>query len=220
MRMSNNLNAMIVRSGLSKKDVGALVGHTPETVSRHISGNIKMSLDHAEDYARVLNCSPYDIMFEAQPMPIVGWCHIDGEGKIDRNVGKKNYGHVYSHTYRPAETGIIHWSMDDEYDGIWGYLKNGLESVLLDPIKNNYVHNDAKGFECYALTSEPYEFGCSGKKTRLAAGILYPEPGGVYTIHNGDRNETLRGQKLVWATPVLSLILRPDLRDLKIILDK
>ena len=95
-----------------------------------------------------------------------------------------------------------------------------MESVLLDPIKNNYVHNDAKGFECYALTSEPYEFGCSGKKTRLAAGILYPEPGGVYTIHNGDRNETLRGQKLVWATPVLSLILRPDLRDLKIILDK
>lgn len=218
MRMGNNLNAMIVRSGLSKKDVGALVGHTPETVSRHISGNIKMTLDHAEDYARVLNCSPYDVMFEALPMPIIGMCSIDAGGVVTRTVGKKSYGHVYSHTYRPAETGIVHWCLDEEYQGIWQYLRGGLESVLLDPINNKYVHPDAKGHECYALTAEPYDY--HGNSTRLAAGILYPEPGGLYTIHNGDRNETLRGQKLAWATPLLSMILRPDLRGLKIILDK
>ncbi len=219
MGMANNLAKQIARSGLTKKEVGKLAGGwTPETVSRHISGNIKMTLDHAEEYASVLNCSPYDIMFEALPMPIIGWCHINVEGQIDRVVGKKNYGHVYSHTYRPVETGIVHWSMHDEYQGIWQYLRNGLESVLLDPINKKYVHPDAKGHECYALTSEPYDY--HGNSTRLAAGILYPEPGNRYTIHNGDRNETLRGQELVWATPLLSMILRPDLRGLKIILDK
>jgi len=218
--MGNNLNTMIASSGLSKKDVGALVGHTPETVSRHISGNIKMTLDHAEGYARVLNCSPYDIMFEAHPMPIIGKCYIGKDNQIDRVVGEKNYGHVYSHTFRPERTGIIHWTMHEEYQGIWQYLRDGLESVLLDPIENEFIHPDAKGNECYALTKEPYECGCHGKKTRLAAGQLYPEPGNRFTIHNGDRNETLRGLELVWATPLLSMIIRPDLRGLKVILDK
>ena len=81
-RMANNLNKQIAASGLTKKEVGALVGHTPETVSRHISGNIKLTLNHAEDYARVLNCSPYDIMFEALPMPIIGMCTIDADGAV------------------------------------------------------------------------------------------------------------------------------------------
>lgn len=219
MGMANNLAKQIARSGLTNKEVGKLAGGwTPETVSRHISGNINMTLAHAEDYARVLNCSPYDIMFEALPMPIIGMCSIDAGGVITRTVGKKNYGHVYSHTYRPAETGIIHWFMDEEYQGIWQYLRGGLESVLLEPIKEKYVHPDAKGYECYALTEEPYDY--YGNSTRLAAGMLYPEPGGVYTIHNGDRNETLRGKKLIWATPVLSMIMRPDLRDFVIELDK
>lgn len=219
MGMANNLAKQIARSGLTKKEVGKLAGGwTPETVSRHISGNIKMTLDHAEDYARVLNCSPYDIMFEALPMPIIGMCSIDAGGTVTRTVGKKSYGQVYSHTYRPDETGIVHWCMDDEYQGIWQYLRGGLESVLLDPINKKYVHADAKGHECYALTAEPYDY--HGNSTRLAAGILYPEPGGLYTIHNGDLKETLRSQKLVWATPLLSMILRPDLRGLKIIIDK
>lgn len=219
MRMANNLAKQIARSGLTKKEVGKLAGgYTPETVSRHQSGNIKMTLDHAEAYARVLNCGPYDIMFEAQPMPIIGKCYIDKDGTITRSVGKKSYGQVYSHTYRPAETGIVHWSMHPEYQGIWQYLRGALESVLLDPIKNCYVHDEAKGHECYALTEEPYEY--FGSKTRLAGGILYPEPGNIYTIHNGDINHTVRGQKLVWATPLLSMIVRPDLRSLVIQLDK
>tara|TARA_R100001082_G_C4307396_1_gene135202 strand:- start:106 stop:765 length:660 start_codon:yes stop_codon:yes gene_type:complete len=219
MRMANNLNSMIAKSGLSKKDVGAAVGHTPETVSRHISGNIKMTLDHAESYARVLNCSPYDVMFEAQPMPIIGKCSIDAEGKIGRLYSKASFGKVYSHTYRPDETGIVHWTVAKQYTGPWNYWTKALEALLLDPIKNNYVHDEAVGNECYAYLEEPI-VGQQGFETNLVAGVLYPQPGGLYTMHNGDLNMTCKDQKLVWATPVLSMIIRPDLRGLKIILDK
>lgn len=219
MSMANNLAKQIARSGLTNKEVGKLAGGwTPETVSRHISGNINMTLSHAEDYARVLNCSPYDIMFEAKPMPIVGACTIEADGKIFREVGKKEFGVVYSHTYRPDETGIIHWSVADEYLGPWQYWKSSLESVLLDPIRNKYVHKEAVGHEAYVLTEKPYKY--YDHSTRLAAGVVYPEPGGVYTIHNGDTDMTLKSQKLIWGTPVLSMIMRPDLRGLEIIFDK
>ena len=218
-RMANNLNKQIAASGLTKKEVGALVGHTPETVSRHISGNINLTLNHAEDYARVLNCSPYDIMFEAQPMPIIGMCNINADGKVTRRYSKKSYGKAYSHTYRPAVTAVIHWSVDKEYIGPWEYWGGSLESVLLDPVANNYVHDAAIGQQCYAYLQEEYT-SPEGHQTNLMAGVLYPEPGGVYTMHNGAINRTIKSQKIVWATPVMSMILRPDLRKLEIIFDK
>jgi len=196
MGMANNLAKQIARSGLTNKEVGKLAGGwTPETVSRHISGNINMTLSHAEDYARVLNCSPYDIMFEAAPMPIIGKCHLDKDGQVQREWSGTYYGQVYSHTYRPATTGIVHWTVDNRYTGPWNYWNKALESVLLDPINEKIVHPEAHGHEAYALLEKEVDLG--GKKTRLMAGVLYPEPGGLYTIHNGDVNRTLRSQKLV-----------------------
>ena len=220
MGMANNLAKQIARSGLTNKEVGKLAGGwTPETVSRHISGNINMTLSHAEDYARVLDCSPYDIMFEAHPMPIIGQCNINAEGKIGRRYKKESFGKVYSHTYRPALTAIMSWTVAKEYTGPWNYWGKALESVLLDPIKNNYVHDEAVGHECYAYLEEPF-VGQQGFETNLVAGVLYPQPGGLYTMHNGDLNLTCKDQKILWATPVLSMIMRPDLRGLEIIFDK
>jgi hypothetical protein len=178
-----------------------------------------MTLSHAEEYARVLDCSPYDIMFEAEPMPILGKCHINAEGKIERRYKKESYGKVYSHTYRPAKTAVVTWTVAREYTGPWNYWGKAVESVLLDPIKNNYVHDEAIGHECYAYTEQPI-VGQTGIETNLVAGVLYPQPGGLYTMHNGDLNMTCKDQKIVWATPVLSMIMRPDLRKLEIIHDK
>ena len=164
------------------------------------------------------SCTAQDVLFAAPPVPVIGSCEITSEGLITRHVGVKTYGHVYTNFYSAEKTGMIHWSMAEDYDGFWQYLRNGLESVLLEPIQKKYIHHEAKGHECYAMTEEPYEY--QGKQTRIAAGMLYPEPGNRYTIHNGDRDETLRSQKLVWATPTLSMVLRPRLRNFEVILDK
>ena len=55
--MPNNLNKMIISSGKSKREVAQAKGITPETLSRHISGKIGISLDDAEHYAEILGCT-------------------------------------------------------------------------------------------------------------------------------------------------------------------
>ena len=41
MNMPNNLDAMIARSGMSKREVAALKGITPETLSRHVTARYR-----------------------------------------------------------------------------------------------------------------------------------------------------------------------------------
>ena len=75
--MPNNLNKMITASGLSKREVAGLKGVTPETLSRHISGKIGISLSDAEQYARILGCTAKEVFFAADPMPgllMQHWC--------------------------------------------------------------------------------------------------------------------------------------------------
>ena len=43
-------------------------------------------------------------------------------------------------------------------------------------------------------------------------GVLYPEPGNLYTIDNPQSGVHFRGVKLEWATPFVSALFRPDLR--------
>ena len=74
--MPNNLDAMIARSGMSKREVAALKGITPETLSRQIHGKIQMTLADAERYAKILDCSPQDVLFALPPVPIIGYCKI------------------------------------------------------------------------------------------------------------------------------------------------
>ena len=210
MYMANNLELMIHKAGMAKKEVAALKGITPETLSRQIHGKIQMTLQDAERYAKILDCSAQEVLFPMPPVQVIGMCSIDKHGKIVRDISDKSFGQVYTRYHDPKDTAFISWDISDEYMGVWQYLQNGVEAVLIDPIQKKYIHHDAKGFECYALTEEPYEY--HGVETRIAAGMLYPEPGNRYTIHNGDQVHTLRGQKLVWATPVLSMILRPDLK--------
>jgi hypothetical protein len=66
------------------------------------------------------------------------------------------------------------------------------------------------------LENPVQEFGVD---RRLVCGIVYPEPGGVYTVHNNDTGLAVKGQKLLWAAASLSVSFRPKLRGIDIILD-
>ena len=77
--MTNNLDAMISQSGLSKKEVAALKGVTPETLSRQIHGKIQMTLSDAERYAKILSCSPMDVIVPWTPIPIIGACRMESK---------------------------------------------------------------------------------------------------------------------------------------------
>ena len=68
----NNLHKMILRSGLKSNMVAELKGIQPPTLSRHKNGDIGISLTDAEEYAKILNCTPQQIFFSNPAIPIIG----------------------------------------------------------------------------------------------------------------------------------------------------
>jgi len=230
MNMPNNLDAMIARSGMSKKEVAALKGITPETLSRQVHGKIQMTLADAERYSKILDCSPQDVLFALPPVPIIGYAKIvrceetdetcpPGGVRVDHEIcaGKKR-GKVYLQTYMQTNTAAVIWSAEPGYSGLWEEWKNAVEYIEREPIEQSFVSEASIQHEAYVLLEEPIVEG--GVETRLTNGIVYPEPGGLYTIHNNNTGMQLRGQKLVWASASLSVSFRPKLRGVEIHYDK
>lgn len=230
--MPNNLDTIIVRSGMSKREVAALKGITPETLSRQIHGKIQLTLQDAERYARILDCTAQDILFATPPVPIIGYCNLvecDSDDPtcppmgcyVERKISAgKTMGKVYLPNYIQQNTGAILWSTEKNYTGPFQLWKTAVEFIQLDPIKNEYVSDDAIQHECYALLKNSVTETGSNRSTNLVRGTLYPEPGDLYTIHNATCGAMVKGQEVIWASAILAASFRPNLRGLEIILDK
>ena len=223
--MESNLNHMILQSGLTKRLVAEEKGITPETLSRHIHGKIQLTLNDAEDYSKILNCTPQEIMFKSNPAPIVGYIHYTktAEHIVDwleyrkKNNAKYPGGHVYLPSPKPFEVGAVLFNIPEDYDGPWIDYKDSLCVIQLDPIKQGYVSKDSIQQTSYAKI----------KGGGVLHGHVYPEPGGTYTIYNPWRQDLLstetemrRGLKLDWAAPVIASFWQPRLRGIDIVYDK
>ena len=228
--MQNNLDAMIARSGMSKREVAALKGITPETLSRQIHGKIQMTLQDAERYGKILDCTPQDVLFPTPPVPIIGYCNLiacDTEDPqcppngldVERKISAgKTMGKVYLPNYLEQTTGAILWSAPKDYSGPLQKWKSAVEFIELDPIENHFVSDNAIQNTCYALLKNPFQK--FGKDRYLICGTLYPEPNNLFTIHNPDTDAVVKGQELVWASATLAASFRPKLRGMEIVLDK
>lgn len=225
LSMESNLNHMILRSGLTKRLVAEEKGITPETLSRHIHGKIQLTLNDAEDYSKILNCTPQEIMFKSNPARILGYIHYTktAEHSVDwleyrkKNNAKYPGGDVYLPSPNPFEVGAVLFNIPDDYDGPWIDYKDSLCVVQLDPIKQGYVSKDSIQQASYAKI----------KGGGVLHGHVYPEPGGTYTVYNPWRQDLLseetemqRGLKLDWAAPVIASFWQPTLRGIDIVYDK
>ena len=224
MFMSNNLSVMIARSGLPKKDVGAAIGVAPETVSRHMSGNIQINLKLAEEYAKVLHCMPQDILFATKPLKIIIHSHVHADGGVSkvlagqvcpRTKGRAKSGKIYMNHMLQAKLGAVICTMDKEYTGYHEEYRNAINVIKSDPVRQSYVDESCEKRPCYFLV----------KETGVAAptvgyGVLYPEPGELFTVVDTNTGDIRRNLELIWATPHISTVFRPDLRDINIIYDK
>ena len=227
--MPNNLNQMIRQANMTKREVAALKGITPENLSRQVNGHTNITLQDAEHYAKILGCTPQDVLFALPPIPIVGYCKIvrckpedkncpPAGVRIEREIScGKTMGKVYLQTYMQTNTAAVIWSADKGYSGLWEQWKSAVHFIEREPIEKGFVSDAAIQHEAYALLENPVEeFGVD---RRLVCGIVYPEPGGVYTVHNNDTGLAVKGQKLLWAAASLSVSFRPKLRGLDIIFD-
>ena len=78
--LQNNLSAVVAAFKLknpdeSNKTIAAKKGVTPETVSRHVHSKIDMSMGDINDYAKILGCTEFDILFKNPPIPVMGCVH-------------------------------------------------------------------------------------------------------------------------------------------------
>jgi len=221
MKMPNNLEIMIAKSGMTKRNVAEVKGITPETLSRHVHGKIQMTLQDAEQYAKILDCTPQDILFAQKPVKIIGYVHYNENRTIKRSFAEgKTLGKVYLHNHMQKDTAAIIFSVDKNYTGKHVYWNNAVAFVKRSPITNGDVDPESIMYESFVKIigeiPDPDE-SCSDN---FLSGVVYPEPGGTYTIHNTDTDKIRQGLKLEWATPLLSVCFRPDLRSVEVVLDK
>ena len=126
-------------------------------------------------------------------------------------------GKVYLQSYMQYDTGVVLWSTENGYSGVWDHWDGALEFVEIKPIIEKYVSKNAIQHGCYSLLEEPIEQ--NGVKQQLVHGVLYPEPGNRYTIYNNETEFLLKEQKIIWSAACLDVSFRPKLRGMEIILD-
>jgi hypothetical protein len=226
----NNLNKMIGLSGLRKTMVAELKGVQPATVSRHINGDIGMSLGDAEEYAKILKCTPNEIFFANPAIPILGvvviwnedtlkWkpedciafgslnggdptLNLGSSFKSDRMQKYKNKA-VYMHDHYSQNTGAIYWDLSDDLDHESGWKQNNLDIINLDPAIEKRVDPTCFGHHSVSMT----------ESNELLYGELYQSGKNRYSVesrHFGSHKDI----KLKWACPVITMVLRPELRGL------
>lgn len=218
LMVENNLRQMITQYKRDNpmatiKSIAAKKGVTPETVSRHQSDKIDMSMQDIRDYADILGCSSFDIMYRSQPMPIVGigTC-VDDDAWI-------SYTHaltpdtaecLYLHGSNEKNLSVCKFDFPSEYQGRFKWMDGCYEVFDSNPAIEGSVSKDALMKPCLVRTVAE----------DLFCGTLYPQPGShKYSLvqMSGSANKILTDLELEWAAPVLRYIIRPDLEGAKVV---
>jgi len=213
----NNLETIIRKSGMNKRQVALARGVTPETLSRHIHGHINMTITDAEEYAKVLGCKAQQIMFLAAAIDIIANCHIHINNTIERNFVERPQQQVFMPDYYLENAFAIQWTMDEEYQGMWFEWNNAIQFVLKDPIVNSYVHKECVQQVALVKFAEPRHCEKTDRVITHTSGILYPAPGNRYTIWSSATGSSIENVKLEWAAPQVQAVFRPDLRGVSIV---
>lgn len=228
----NNLNKMIETSGergpkLNKRQVAELKGIKPPTVSRHISGEIGISLGDAEEYAKILNCTPHHIFFQFEPVPVLGvimeskhltWTDEEFAGLNQKKkpelivchhfktpqMNKYKDRAVYIHDYYDPNTMAVYWDIPDISDETAAWQHGMLEMVDISGAVNREVTPDSFGNYCYCMTHEGV----------LLYGILYQSGHKTYKL-SSRRFGSHENIKLEWACPVINMILKNKVRQVE-----
>jgi len=228
MYMENNLDNMILASGMTKTRVAEEKGITPQNLSRVIHGKTKLSLTDADEYSKILNCSAQQVMFRNEPVPIALYVHYDINMKPtydfiadrpDDSPFKDEFptGEVYLFGPHPFNVAAVLFKVHPDYRGHWIEYSGAMSVIHLDPITENRISKDAFQKSSYVKDTD-------GK---IMYGHVYPEPGSSHTVYNPWRSDLIsedeeitRGVKLAWATPVVATFWQPELRGISTVFDK
>ncbi len=194
--MGNNLKYFIKLSGMTQKQVADVKGIQPESLSRHISGRSKFSIQDAIEYAAILGCSPEQLLFEQKPIEVLGTVHQDETVTMRDPMEPKEFIQM---NMTPQD----HWGlMKLEFEGSWKAHDGG------------YIMIDTKGIQQRKVLS-----ACNGARSivktidgSIEQALVYPQPDGKYTLTGVWGSGPVRQNiELVCGCPVLSSVFRPEL---------
>jgi len=204
---------------MSKREVAAIKGVTPETLSRHISGKIGISLNDADQYAKILGCTAQEVFFASAPIDIVGANLLlanDASGK-KKKADFQWRRHLLDKGRQYFPVGLTsgldgaaawHTQIDKTYSGRFQFMQNIIELVVLEPIEKQYVSpQQCAGRLCYVEMDDSHE--CSIETTNIVQALVYPNPDGTYTLASVFGFGDMLNKRLKWATPVIGVNLMP-----------
>jgi hypothetical protein len=211
IKMPNNLDTMIRRSGLLNKEVAERKGIRPETVSRHISGALQFTLKDAEEYAMILGCTAQDVLFVQNAVPLFGY--LDNENVTAITPVEKERAF-----YLPWPTSKSRRVVISKHTAKNKHWANG-RMYMFDsaPINKGEVDQD-----CYMNLSIVLVDG----HTQPQFAVVYPEPGGTFSLGfntdthtntdqslkpGGELSISRSGLNLLWGCPIVSCIFRSEL---------
>lgn len=209
IKMPNNLELMIRKSGMIKKEVAERMGVRPETVSRHATGALQFSVAQATEYAMILGCLAQDILFAQNAVAMFGTLDDSYVTICDPSEGEISYYVPFPVTENRRFIISEHTDQAKKWANgrMYMFENNCILSQKVDDTSFMRlcilkIHND--------------------KQIRL--GVVYPEPGGTFSVgvnidsHTSTpgsdsllRSEVQNGLKLSWATPILSCMMQPEL---------
>jgi len=213
IKMPNNLDAMIRRAGLLNKEVAERKGIRPETVSRHISGALQFTIKDAEEYAMILGCTAQDVLFVQKPSYVFGYL----DNFIVDVITPAEKQRAFYLPWPTNETRKIVIARHSEQSKKWA--NNRMYMFDSAPINTSEVDpNCFMSLSIYMIAGE----------SKPHFGVIYPEPGGTFSVSSNSDSHTQRDQSVVtgfvgepvnktsgltlkWACPIVSCIMRSDL---------
>ena len=207
--MQNNLSNMIRAANMTKREVAALKGITPENLSRQVNGHTNITLRDAEDYAKILGCLPEEVMFAAKPIKLLADWQLNLQQKPYLNYNSAEDKVVYINQYYAKDTACVRAQLGPDKPWHYEMWDGQLEIVDYGPAIRGEVSKECIQNPCYALTDDD----------KLMWGLLYPQPGNLYTLYANAAEgfNNTENIKLKWACPVLSVIRRPDLMGVRVV---
>jgi len=210
--MPNNLELMIRKSGMLRKEVAERMGIRPETVSRHVSGALQFSIKQATEYAMILECKAQDILFSQNSVPLFGTLDEGHVTMIDPSEGEVSY-HV---PFPISENSRFIIANHTAQNKKWA---NGRMYMFSNKCILKQFVDDTSFMKLCVLKI------ANDNQIRFA--VVFPEPGGTFSLgfdvdshSNSDgsgvpqsliKSDIQKGLSLNWCTPILSCIMQPEL---------
>ena len=211
-----NFDKVIRKSGMSKKEIASRKNIKPETLSRHLSGAIRMTLDDAYEYAEILGCTPQEIFYVQDTIPVLIKNYTRNnpddpifKSEFERVLNTENPEVLYAPSYFRDKLAACVTIQPSDYEGKLKGLSNMVDVVLADPILKQYVSKDCYQQMSYVSIKNIEDVKLVRERTNIMLMEVYPQPNNLYSLFNPLTDAQFDNLELNWATPLCALVTRP-----------